>query len=132
MVGLISILRPTTHNKINIYLASWQNQSQDNILYNRKKYILPLQIEMRKNIELFERRRFSWIKVFRKTSVKPLKSIVNKINYSAFDSGHDALSHALFKKIDKFDKNQLFLGGGWVLINLKKHIHKYITLYFIF
>ena len=36
------------------------------------------------------------IKVFRKTSLKPLKSIVNKTNYNAFDSGRDALSHALF------------------------------------
>ena len=47
-------------------------------------------------------------KVFRKTSIKPLKSIVNRINYSAFDSGFDALLHALFEKIDKFDNNRLF------------------------
>ncbi len=53
--------------------------------------------------------------VLRKTSEKPLKSITNKTNYSAFDSGRDVLSHALIKKIDKFDKNHLFLGGGWAL-----------------
>ena len=32
----------------NIYYSTWQNQNEDNILYNRKKYILPLQIEILK------------------------------------------------------------------------------------
>jgi hypothetical protein len=55
----------------------------------------------------------SSVKVFRKTCVKPLKPIVKLINYSAFDSGRDALSNTLFqKKIDKFDQNQLFWVGG--------------------
>lgn len=110
--------------KINVCLVTWQNETQDNILYNRKKYALSLQIEMCKKIEFLKKCRFAWIEVFRKTSVKPLKFIVNRINYSAFDSASDALSHALLNKKSKiFTKIYLFrVGGGpWTIQQIILH-----------
>ena len=60
-------------NVISLAMESeFSSLGQDNILYNRKEYILPLQIKMGKNIELFERCR-SFNTGFQKNLCKTIK-----------------------------------------------------------